>query len=201
MPRFANLLVAVLLAMSCSLFSTPAAADGSASDALFSAYQKMINSSYSADSVSTDAKGKETRTKVEFETISRFRATTSETSIVVLPEGTWMRSGDGQWMKPPVDMSGMFKRMIPSTIEDIRAGTSNIKDEGLQTIDGQSLRAISYDVNTKVMGVTVSSHNKVFIDDTGRIVRSESDSTAMGHKSHTVQTIHYDDSIKISAPN
>jgi hypothetical protein len=50
------------------------------------------------------------------------------------------------------------------------------------------------------MGFSVSSHNKVFIDESGRVVRSESDSEAMGNKSHTVQTIHYDDSIRISAP-
>lgn len=201
MPRIANLLVAALLALSCALIATPAAADGSASDALFAAYQKMINSSYAADSISTDAKGKETRSNVEFENISRFRANTGETSFIVLPEATWMRTGNGQWMKPPIDMSAMFKRLIPSTIADIRAGTSNIKDEGMQTVDGNNARVISHDVNTKIMGITVSSHNKVFIDDSGKVIRSESDSTAMGHKSHTVQTVRYDDSIRISAPN
>ena len=200
MPRITNLFVAALLALSCSLISSPAAADGSARDMLFAAYQKMINSSYSADSVSTDAKGRETRSKIEFETLSRFRATTADTSFIVLPEATWMRTGNGEWMKPPVDMSGMFKRMIPSTLDDIRAGTSNIEDLGMQSIDGKSLHGISYDVNTKIMGFTVSSHNTVYIDDSGHVVRSESDSTAMGHKSHTVQTIHYDDSIRISAP-
>lgn len=200
MSRIANLLVAVFLVASCALFSTSAAADGSASDTLYAAFEKMINSSYSADTVSTDAKGKETRTKVQFENISRFRADTGDASFIVLPNATWMRSGNGEWMQPPIDMSAMFKRLIPSTIEDIRAGTSNIRDEGAQTIDGKNLRAISYDINTKIMGMTVSSHNKVFIDDAGKVVRSESDSKAMGQTSHAVQTIHYDDSIKISAP-
>ena len=201
MPRITNLFVAAFLALSCTLFSAPAAADGSARDTLFSAYQTMINSSYAADSVSTDAKGKETRSKVEFENIGRFRVTTANTSFIVLPDATWMRSGNSDWIKPPIDMSGMLSRMIPSTIDDVRAGTSNVKDEGMQTIDGKSVRVISHDVNTKVMGMSVSSHNKVYIDDSGKVIRSESDSTAMGHKSHTVQTMRYDDSIRISAPN
>jgi hypothetical protein len=192
--------IASALLLMCSVLSTPASADGSARDVLFAAYQKMMNARYAADSVSTDAKGRQTRSKVEFDSISRFRATTDQTSFVVTPEGTWMRNGDSDWIKPPVDMSAMFKRLLPATMEDIRSGTSNIKDEGTQDIDGTSVRVISYDVNTKIMGFSVSSHNKVSIDESGRVVRSESDSEAMGNKSHTVQTIRYDDSIRISAP-
>jgi hypothetical protein len=160
----------------------------------------MMNARYAADSLSTDAKGRETRSKVEFDSINRFRATTDQTSFIVTPEGTWMRNGNSDWIKPPVDMSAMFKRLLPATIEDIQSGTSNVSDEGSRTIDGVSTRVISYDVNTKIMGFSVSSHNTVFIDESGHVVRSESDSEAMGNKSHTVQTIRYDDSIRISAP-
>jgi hypothetical protein len=194
------LAIASALLLMCTVLSSPASADGSARDVLFAAYQKMMNARYAADSVSTDAKGRETRSKVEFDNISRFRATTDQTSFVVTPEGTWMRNGDSDWIKPPVDMSAMFKRLLPATMDDIRSGTSNIQDEGTKNIDGASVRVISYDVNTKIMGFSVSSHNKVAIDESGRVVRSESDSEAMGNKSHTVQTIRYDDSIRISAP-
>jgi hypothetical protein len=192
--------IASALLLMSSVLSTPASADGSARDVLFAAYQKMMNARYVADSVSTDAKGRQTRSKVEFDSINRFRATTDKTSFIVTPEGTWMRNGNSDWTKPPIDMSAMFKRLLPATMEDIRSGTSNIKDEGTQSIDGVSVRAISYDVNTRIMGFSVSSHNRVFIDESGRVVRSESDSEAMGNKSHTVQTIRYDDSIRISAP-
>ena len=201
MKRLQNFLALAVLALSWVTVPVAALADGDARDTLFNAYQKMINSSYVADTVSTDAKGRETTSRVEFETISRFRATTADTSFVVLPGGTWMRSGQGEWMQPPIDMSAMFKRLVPATLDDVRAGTSNIKDEGTKSIGGQNARVISYDVNTKIMGISVTSHTTVTIDGSGHIVRSESDSTAMGHKSHSVQTIHYDDSIKISAPN
>ncbi len=177
-----------------------AAADGSTRDVLLAAHQKMINSRFVSNSVSTDSKGRETRSKVEFDSINRFRATTDDTAIVVLPEGTWMRSGNGDWIQPPMDMSAMMKGMLPMVMDEVRSGISNVKDEGMRKVDGQELRTISYDVNTKVMGFSVSSHNTAFIDGSGKIVRSETESTVMKQKSHAVQTIRYDDSIRISAP-
>ena len=201
MPRLARLFAtALVLAALCS-GAGPVLAAGDASSALFDAYAKMINSRCVAETVATDAKGRESRSQVEFDTINRIRVSTDQASFIVLPEGTWMRTGGGEWTKPPIDMSAMFKRLVPSTLEEIRAGTRNIRDEGIQTVDGQNLRAVSYDVNTQVMGIDVSSHNTVFIDASGRIVRSVSDGEAMGHKTHSVQTIRYDDSIRISAPD
>ena len=201
MPRLARLFAtALVLAALCS-GAGPVLAAGDASSALFDAYAKMINSRCVAETVATDAKGRESRSQVEFDTINRIRVSTDQASFIVLPEGTWMRTGGGEWTKPPIDMSAMFKRLVPSTLEEIRAGTRNIRDEGMQAVDGQNLRAVSYDVNTQVMGINVSSHNTVFIDASGRIVRSVSDGEAMGHKTHSVQTIRYDDSIRISAPD
>ncbi|MFZ1795338.1 MAG: hypothetical protein WAU14_01160, partial [Dokdonella sp.] len=107
---------------------------------------------------------------------------------------------NGEWMQPPIDMSAMFKGMLPMAMDEVRSGTTNVKDEGMRTINGQDLRAISYDVDSKVMGISVSSHNTVFLDDSGKIVRSESDSTVMKQTSHTVQTLRYDDSIRVTAP-
>ena len=201
MPRLARLFAtALVLAALCSS-AGPVLAAGDASSALFDAYAKMINSRCVAETVATDAKGRESRSQVEFDTINRIRVSTDQASFIVLPEGTWMRTGGGEWTKPPIDMSAMFKRLVPSTLEEIRAGTRNIRDEGMQTVDGQNLRAVSYDVNTQVMGIDVSSHNTVFIDASGRIVRSVSDGEAMGHKTHSVQKIRYDDAIRISAPD
>ena len=201
MPRLARLFAtALVLAALCS-GAGPVLAAGDASSALFDAYAKMINSRCVAETVATDAKGRESRSQVEFDTINRIRVSTDQASFIVLPEGTWMRTGGGEWTKPPIDMSAMFKRLVPSTLEEIRAGTRNIRDEGMQSVDGENLHAVSYDVNTQVMGISVSSHNTVFIDASGRIVRSVSDGEAMGHKTHSVQKIRYDDAIRISAPD
>ncbi len=190
----------VALALLACLSTLPALADGDARDALFNAYQKMVSAHYVADTVTIDGKGQKSNSTLEFETMNRFRATTGDTAMVILPEGVWMRSGNGEWMQPPIDMSAMFKGMLPMAMDEVRSGTTNVKDEGMRTIDGQQLRAISYDVNNKVMGISVSSHNTVFLDGSGKIVRSESDSTVMKQTSHTVQTIRYDDSIRVTAP-
>lgn len=195
-----GLVTALILAL-LGLTANPALAEGSAADALFQAHEKMLGSRCVVETVTNSADGNETRSRIEFDTIKRMRLTTDQMSFIILPEGIWMRSGDGQWMKPPVDMSAMFKRLIPSTIEEIRAGTTNVKDLGMQSVDGRQLRAISYEVNSKIMNVAISSRNTVYLDESGRIVRSVSDGTAMGQTSHAVQNTTYDDSIRINAPN
>jgi hypothetical protein len=193
--------LAFTLLLGClGLAAMPVQADGSAADVLFAAHEKMLDSRCVAESVTTSADGKKSRSTIEFDTVNRLRIDTEQMSFIVLPEGTWMRSGGGQWSKPPIDMSAMFKRLVPSTIEEIRAGTSNVKDEGMQSVDGRELRAISYDVNTKIMGIAISSRNTVYLDADGRILRTVSDGSAMGHKSHTVQNIRYDDSIRVNPP-
>ena len=58
MPRVFNCLLAGLLAASLTSLPSMAAAEGSARDVLFAAYQKMIDSRYVAESVSTDEKGR-----------------------------------------------------------------------------------------------------------------------------------------------
>ncbi|MBL0221927.1 MAG: hypothetical protein IPQ17_04065 [Xanthomonadales bacterium] len=196
----ARMFTGVALALLACLSALPALADGDARDALFNAYQKMVSAHYVADTVTVDGKGQKSNSTLEFETMNRFRATTGDTAMVVLPEGVWMRSGNGEWMQPPIDMSAMFKGMLPMAMDEVRSATTNVKDEGMRTINGQDLRAISYDVDSKVMGISVSSHNTVFLDDSGKIVRSESDSTVMKQTSHTVQTLRYDDSIRVTAP-
>jgi len=195
---FGMMVLAGMLAM--GWVPQEASADAGAEQSLFSAYQTMLGSRCATETLSRDEKGRETRTHTEFDTLERIRVSTDQVSFVILPEGTWMRSGDGDWMQPPIDMSAMFKALLPMTINEVRSGTRNIKDEGMKTIDGATLRAVSYDLSTTIMGITVNSHVTAYLDEAGRIVRSESDGEAKGRKSHVVQTIRYDDSIRISAP-
>ena len=165
---------------------------------LVSAYQKMMDGRFESQTVTSDG-GKEQRIVAQYDTMHRVHLTTPDTEIVMTPEGTWMRAGD-EWMQPPFDMSGMFKHLMPTTAEQLQSGLSNVKDEGMQSVDGKSLRAISYDQKMSVMGIDVTSHNKAFLDPGGRIVRAESTGEAMGRKSSTVQTIRYDDSIRVEKP-
>jgi hypothetical protein len=184
-----------------SLSALPALALDSASDALTRAYDAMLNSRGVIDSVATGADGKPANSRIEFDTLKRLRMTSDETSMIMLPEGTWMRTGGTDWIQPPIDMSAMFERLLPASREVLRTGTRNIRDEGVKSIDGAELRVISYDITTKMMGITVNSRNTTYLDASGRIVRTISDGEAMGQKTHSVQTIRYDDSIRVMAPN
>jgi hypothetical protein len=183
------------------VFSLPALALESAGDALDKAYDAMLESRGVIETVARAGTGDPTRSRIEFDTLRRMRMISDETSMIVTPEGTWMRSGDSGWMQPPIDMSAMIERLLPVSREALRSGTSNIRDEGMQSIDGLELRAISYDMATKVMGIEVKSRNIAFIDGAGRIVRTRSDGETMGRKTHSEQTIRYDDSIRVTAPD
>lgn len=167
---------------------------------LFAAYDKMMNGRFISEMVVTN-KGKESRIEARYESMRRVHMKTPDIEFIMIPEGTWMKMNGQGWMKPPFDISGMVQSSLPKTIEEARAGISNIKDLGNQTIDGKTLRAISFDQNTAVMGKKVSSTPTVFLDSTGRIVRSESSEGSGKKQSVSYQTIRYDDSVSVKAPN
>jgi hypothetical protein len=135
----------------------------------------------------------------EYDTVDRIHFRNDKMEMIVVPEGTWMKTGS-DWMKPPMDMSGMVKQFVPKSIEDLRAMTKNAADQGATTWNGQSVHAYSYDVDTTVMGIHVTSTNKIYLNASGQIVHAESDGEAMGRKSHTTQDIRYDDSIRVNPP-
>ncbi len=192
--------IAVAMALLLTAFPPDARAD--ARDDLHAAYAKMLASRFVSETVATDGKGKQTRSRAEFDSSERIRLSTDSGGFIIVPEGTWMRSGpEGAWSKPPFDVGGMLKNLLPQSLDDLRAGTRNIRDEGTRSVDGQSLRAISYDTETSIMGIKVSSHTVAFLDADGRIVRTESDGEAMGRKTRSVQTTRYDDSIRVTAPD
>lgn len=197
-----RLVIRAALAISMLVGGLPAIARAEASDVLFSAYAKMLDSKFATVTVTTDEKGRQTRSSAEFETIQRIRITTDTGGFVILPGATWMRTGsDGEWSKPPFDLGGMLKQLLPRSLDEMRAQARNIRDEGEKSVNGMSLHAISYDVDTRIMTISVSAHTTVYIDKEGRIVRSESDGVAMGKKSHSVQETRYDPSITVTAPN
>ncbi len=177
----------------------PGRAHADARADLMSGWQKMLDGRLSTETVS-NANGKQSTVRTRLDTIQRVHMKTDGMEIILLPEGTWMKM-NGAWSKPPFDVGGMVKKMLPMTLEQAQAGVTNIRDEGATRIDGQALRAIGFDQNTTLMGINVRSHNTVFLDPSGRIVRSEGSSEARGDKSTHVQTMHYDDSIRVTAPN
>jgi hypothetical protein len=166
---------------------------------VFKAYQKLMASRFAVD-ITTAGDGGTLKSRGEYDTVDRIHFRNDRMEMIVVPEGTWMKTAGADWMQPPMDMSGMVKQFVPKSIGDLRSSTKNAVDEGATTWNGQSVHAYSYDVDTTVMGIHVTSSNRIFLDAAGRIVHAESDGQAMGKKSHTTQDIRYDDKIRVNPP-
>ena len=180
------------------LLASTAAFASDARDEVFKAYQKMMGSKFAVD-ITTVSGGDTLKSHGDYDTVDRIHFKNDKMEMIVLPEGTWMRTGK-EWMKPPVDMSGMVKQFVPKSVDDMKAMTKSASDDGMTTWNGAPVHAYTYAVDTTMMGIHVTSTNRIFVDVSGRIVHVESDGEAMGRKSHTTQDVKYDDSIKVNAP-
>jgi hypothetical protein len=136
----------------------------------------------------------------EAEWPDRFHARNAGGEFIMLPGKTYMKQG-GQWMVMPMDMSAMVKSFTPSAIREQFDNMRNAKDLGEMEINGRTLHGYEYDTSATIMGIKAESHVKLWIDpDSHLVIKQEADSSAMGQKSHTVQTYEYDDTISIKAP-
>jgi hypothetical protein len=186
------------LSLSFLALALQATAATDAREDVFKAYQKMMGSKFSVD-ITTQTGSDTVKSHGDYDTVERIHFKNDKMEMIVLPDGTWMRTGKA-WTKPPVDVGSMVKQFIPKSIEEMRAATKSATDEGMSTWSGQPVHVYSYAVDTTLMGIHVTSTNKIYVDAAGQIVHAESDGEAMGRKSHTTQDIHYDDSIKVVAP-
>ena len=186
------------VALSGLALMSVAARAADARDDVFKAYQKLMASRFAVD-ISTTGDSGTMKSHGEYDTVDRIHFRNDKMEMIVVPEGTWMKTGQ-DWMQPPMDMSGMVKQFVPKSIEDLRGMTKNAADLGATTRNGQGVHAYSYDVDTTVMGIHVTSTNRIFLNAAGQIVHAESDGEAMGRKSHTTQDIRYDDAIRVNAP-
>jgi hypothetical protein len=188
----------IAIAVLAAMLGSTAVHAADARDEVFKAYQKMMGSKFAVD-ITTNSGDNTMKSHGEYDTVERIHFRNDKMEMIVLPEGTWMKTG-AKWTQPPVDMGGMVKQFIPKSIDDMRASTKSATDDGMTTWNGQPVHGYTYSIDTTMMGIHVTSTNKIFVNAAGQIVHAESEGEAMGHKSHTVQDIHYDESIKVTAP-
>ena len=113
------------------LLASTAASAADARDEVFKAYQKMMGSKFTIDITTTT--GSDTlKSHGDYDTVERIHFKNDKMEMIVLPEGTWMRTGN-DWMKPPVDMGGMVKQFVPRSVEDMKAVTKSAADDGMTT--------------------------------------------------------------------
>src|SRR5258708_37813012 len=151
LKRSSHRIGCALLASLCSLTASAASLDP-----VIAAYHKMDNAHFRSDTTSTDEQGTVTASKVEFETLDRIHLTSPRVEIIMLPGGTWMRTG-GNWNKPPIDMSGMIKNYRPLGEEALRSA-KNVIDNGMTVFQGQPAHSWTYDVDMAVMGIPAEPH-------------------------------------------
>lgn len=163
-------------------------------------YEKLGQARGRMEIVRTDEQGHEARSITEFDTFDRVHVRQGNSEIIALPEGTWVRSGDGKWAKRDVDILGPFKRGM-SAAEKALYSSTNLVDVGATTWQGKTAHAWSYDLDMTLGNLRSITRNKVYLDAAGRARGFEIDGVMEGHKFRSVQTFTYDDSVRVNAPN
>ena len=116
--------------------------------------------------------------------------------IVILPQGTWMKTG-GTWHAAPGPMGANMLNSMTHSFKDLR---SNIVCGSTEDFDGHSYPVYKYASAGEVMGVKTSSQITLYKGANGLPAGLIVDGTAMGVHSVTTQHIKYDPSITIKAP-
>lgn len=130
----------------------------------------------------------------------RIRSLTQGTEFIVVPGGTWMKSG-GSWMRMPMDMSAMTKAFSEQAMREGLQSIANAEVLGTEEVGGRKARVYAYDQSGTIMGIRSESRVKAWIDDaTDLVLRMEVDGKAMGQSSRTINDYDWDAKISIEAP-
>lgn len=123
--------------------------------------------------------------------------------MVVTPDGAWMKlPGEDHWIKAPASTASVGQQFLSRDfINQAKAGVQSVESLGVDQINGQSVRIYRVQQTMSIVGNEVSSNTRLFVDTaSGRPLRQEIESTAMGRNSRTVQTLQYLPDLKIVAP-
>jgi hypothetical protein len=145
--------------------------------------------------------GKTMKSSVDIIMPDHFHVIGDRAEIIVIPEGSWMKH-DSTWQKLPMDMSRMIGQFTPAAMAEAEKNMSDAKFLGDGSINGEKAKTYSYTTTMSIMGIKSTSNAKIWVSDSsGRVIHMESDGSAMGKTTHTVQDITYDNSIAITPPN
>ena len=139
--------------------------------------------------------------KIEADVIlpSSFHMRMPEMETIMVKQGTWMKM-NGKWMAMPAAMSAMSGNMMQDAMAQGMKGASNFKCGTTAEFDGQPYPLYEFDTAASVMGVTASSHVKLFEGANKLPAGMIIEGSAMGVHSVTTQHIKYDPAITINPP-
>ena len=189
----------------CAALVPAARADDSARAELIGLWQKMFDArdlAFSADIVTIDKKGRETRSQMRTNWPNKFHMKSAESEFIIIGDSTWMKPEGQGWMKFPMSMKKVIDQYTPEVMKASMDGTTNVRFLRDETVDGKECKVFAYDFDVKVMGFRSKGNSTVFLDkDSGYPIRVESEGEAMGQRSKTVVTYTYDPNIRVGAPN
>jgi hypothetical protein len=182
-----------------------ARADDGARTELIALWQKMFDArdlAFSADIVTTDKKGRETRSQMRTNWPNRFHMKSADTEFIIIGDSTWMKPEGQGWMKFPMSMKKIIDQYTPEVMKASMDGMTNVRHVGDEDVDGVSCKVFSYDFDVKVMGFRSKGTSTIYLSkDTGYPARVVTDGEALGERSKTVVDYSYDPNIRVGAPN
>ncbi len=184
--------------------AAPALPTGDAKAAIVAAQKKSITQPYRTKTTVQSSNGN-TEINGEFVPPNKFHVMTKSafdgrdttTEMIVVENTMWMRLNGNAWTKTPAAKATLDA--LQNSITDEMAGAiSDAKLVGADVINGTPTFLYSYKLDWK----GVKSSNKVWIGAAnGLPLKQEIAGEFANVKSLTTQTIEYDSSIKIEAPN
>jgi hypothetical protein len=169
-------------------------------DVLRASIEKMKTAHYRSESTTTDNNGKTRILRGEgvgFDRLHTLPSSDNPREMILVPEGGWKRTGNGAWQKMPDREVQVAQKLMGGVESWLPKNITNTSDDGMTTFNGQPAHAYSYDV----VAFGVKSHSKMYLNSAGLLIGSESTAGPfMGHTTHTVQKVAYDNSISVNAP-
>jgi len=172
-------------------------------DEVFAAWEAMFAAKSYQARIETTVNNQVFQQVVEVVLPGRMRMAGSPAGdMVVTPEGAWMKPPGGDWMQAPASTAMLGQQFLSRDfIEQAKAGVRSVEAVGTEDVNGKPARIYQVEQTMTIVGVESSSSTKLFVDvASGRPVRQEIESTAMGRSSRTVQTLEYLADLKIDPP-
>jgi hypothetical protein len=179
---------------------------GQAAIDLFIAASKaqLAQEAFRATIVGVEPDGTEATTVLEIRPPDTFRLVTADAEFIVLPDGTFIREGGGEWQQSPMSMSGMMSQILSEqSMEELIKDTQpdDLQFAGVDMIGGKPMWVYTYTDQEDVGGQMVDTASKTWIGALDKLpYRVEATSKSGEETSTSTITYEYDGAIEITAP-
>jgi hypothetical protein len=140
----------------CASLLLAGAAHAEPRDEVIAAFDAALAKQTYHVTMTSEVRGKPFETHTAVKLPASFHMKNPESETIVLPSGSWMRTGD-DWMRLPMDMSRMVKNITFQAMKDGEQYVQDVQATGEETIDGCASKNYRYRTEGKVMGFKAKS--------------------------------------------